>query len=243
MSSQLTNLVPILDGTNYQQWAPSMQSYLMSQGQWKCTKAGTIPPTIIETRGEDNTLISRLGENELADWNENVEKALGNIRLRLHHTISYQFNEEESPSGLWSTLKEKYGTPGLTRAFIEFKAVMDTAIPNNSDPSPAIDKILSHFIRLKDMKFEIPTKVQVMMLLAKAPSSMEPIIQMMVQMAKDSTDDKGPEIEKIVMTMRDSWETHGRSGTGRGNNNNQRQANKLSAVKPANTEPPIFQQQ
>jgi len=44
MSSQLTSLVPVLDGTNYQQWAAAMQSYLMSQGQWKCTKPGASNP-------------------------------------------------------------------------------------------------------------------------------------------------------------------------------------------------------
>ena len=30
MSSTLTSLVPILDGTNYQQWAAQMQLYLLS---------------------------------------------------------------------------------------------------------------------------------------------------------------------------------------------------------------------
>jgi hypothetical protein len=34
MSSALTNLVPILDGSNYQQWAPPMCNFLKSQGQW-----------------------------------------------------------------------------------------------------------------------------------------------------------------------------------------------------------------
>jgi hypothetical protein len=34
MSSALTNLVPVLDGSNYQQWAPPMRNFLKSQGQW-----------------------------------------------------------------------------------------------------------------------------------------------------------------------------------------------------------------
>jgi hypothetical protein len=34
MSSALTNLVPILDGSNYQQWAPPMRNFLKSQGKW-----------------------------------------------------------------------------------------------------------------------------------------------------------------------------------------------------------------
>ena len=35
MSSSLTTLVPVLTGPNYTSWAPMMQSFLMSQGQWK----------------------------------------------------------------------------------------------------------------------------------------------------------------------------------------------------------------
>ena len=52
MSSQLTNLVPVLDGTNYQQWSTAMQSFLMSQGQWKCTKEGADAPIISTTTTE-----------------------------------------------------------------------------------------------------------------------------------------------------------------------------------------------
>jgi hypothetical protein len=34
MSSQLTQLVPVLDGSNYGMWAKSMKAYLMSLGLW-----------------------------------------------------------------------------------------------------------------------------------------------------------------------------------------------------------------
>jgi hypothetical protein len=44
MSLQLTNLIPILTGPNYQEWAASMHSYLMSQGQWKCVKKDATAP-------------------------------------------------------------------------------------------------------------------------------------------------------------------------------------------------------
>ena len=89
---------------------------------------------------------------EIASWLEDAEKAMGNIHLRLHHTIGYQFNSEESPAALWQTLKKKYGAPGMPTAFKEFKGIMDTIIPNNSDPNPAIDKILAHHTHLTTMK-------------------------------------------------------------------------------------------
>ena len=166
MSSQLTNLIPILDGTNYQQWASAMQSFLMSQGQWKCVKTDAAPPTI----QEETKVQAAVTSNDVAAWLEDAEKAMGNICLRLHHTIGSQFNEVDNPAYLWEQLKEKYGSPGISRAFIEFKGAMDTVIPNGSDPSPALDKMAAHFVRLKESDWEVPVKIQCMMLLAKAPT-------------------------------------------------------------------------
>ena len=214
MSSQLTNLVPVLDGTNYQQWSATMQSFLMSQGQWKCTKEGADAPTIstttTEVEGGPSTSIT-VGKEELASWNKDAEKALGNIRLHLHHTIGYQFNDVTSPSKLWETLKVKYGPVSLTRAFVEFKAIMDTVIPNGVDPSPALDKIMSHHICLTNMECEIPKKILSLMLLAKAPSLMETVVQMFSQLLGDADEDKMTEQlipEKVAQMMRTSWETH-----------------------------------
>ena len=181
MSSQLTNLVPVLDGTNYQQWSTAMQSFLMSQGQWKCTKPGAVAPGVTtaepEAEGEPSTSVTATtGKEDLVSWNKDAEKALGNICLCLHHTIGYQFNDVDSPSTLWETLKAKYGPVGLTHTFVEFKAIMDTVIPNGVDPSPALDKIMFHYVRLSNMDCEIPKKILLMILLAKAPALMETIV-------------------------------------------------------------------
>ena len=106
----------------------------------------------------------------------------------------------------------KYGPVGLTHAFVEFKAIMDTTIPNGVDPSPALDKIMSHYVRLNNMDCEIPKKILSMMLLAKAPASMETIVQMFSQILGDAEKKKVDDElipEKVVHIMRTSWETHG----------------------------------
>ena len=233
MSSQLTNLVPVFDGTNYQQWTAAMQSFLMSQGQWKCVKDGANVPE--EIKVEDSVTNAA----EIMSYLEDAEKAMGNIRLRLHHTIGYQFNSEENPASLWKTLKKKYGVPGISGAFKEFKGIMDTQIPNNSNPSPAIDKIMAHHTCLSEMKWDLPKKVLAMMMLSKAPPSMEVVVQMILQMTDDLGANESLDLDKIVKAMRASWEAHGRAGVSQFN---QQQANKLSAVKQAG-EPPQFQYQ
>ena len=117
-------------------------------------------------------------------------------------------------------LKNRYGTQELSQAFVEFKGMMDTAIPNGVDPSPALDKIMSHYVRLNKMDWEIPKKVVAMMLIAKAPSSMESIVQLystiLANSTKEETEDK-LDPEKIILVMRSSWETHQRAGSSRFN--------------------------
>ena len=224
MSSNLTSFVPVLDGTNYQQWAAQMQSYLMSQGQWPCvTKnppAGLViapPPSSSMTKkpadddeADPSTLLT--DADAIAKWDENNTKAVGNIRLRLHHTISYQFNDVESAKQLWVTLHEQYGMPGPSRVFLEFKGAMDTVIPNNQDPSPAIDKMLAHFTRLWEYDFVIPDKMQILILISKAPWGMEPTIQIFLAAGKERFEDKDA-LHNIIKAMNLSWETSQRTGS------------------------------
>ena len=185
MSSTLASFVPVLDGTNYQAWVGPMQSYLMAQGQWVACKnlrpvAATKTTTTTNEDGETITIVEPVGEESAKateEFEEKNSKAVGNIRLRLHHTIAYQFNDVEYAKTLWDELKKKFGQPGISSAFLKFKGAMNVTIPDKQDPSPALSKIMSHFIRLKEIGFEIPDNVQVMMLIAKAPPSMEVIVQ------------------------------------------------------------------
>ena len=143
MSSMLTQLVPVLDGTNYQQWASAMQSFLMSQGQWSCITT-EVPNSIVsfikdvKKSAQASVMPKKPSEEaveeeaapptseEVARWTENNIKAVGNIHLRLHHTIGYQFNDEGSAYALWWLLKERYGHPGPSKIYLELKAAMDT---------------------------------------------------------------------------------------------------------------------
>ena len=150
MSSQLNSFVPVLDGTNHQQWASSMQSYLLSQGQWKCVKPGATPPVVVTiTSADPEVEDTKTGEDEKTEWLETADKVLGNICLRLHHNIGHKYDMIDNPADLWRDLLNKYGSPGITRAFSEFKGFMETTIPNGQDPGPALDKIQSHFVNLK----------------------------------------------------------------------------------------------
>jgi hypothetical protein len=123
------------------------------------------------------------------DWNETAECVLGNIPPRLHHTITYQFADYISPSALWAKLLEKYRVPGLSKNYINFKAIMDLRIPNNSDPSPFFDQLAALFLHLKQNNLEIPKKLRVIIILAKMPPAYKAMVQMCVIAGEDADQD------------------------------------------------------
>jgi hypothetical protein len=149
MLSQLVNLVPVLEGFNYQAWAPSMQNYLQSQGQWWILKK-TCPDlegesTTTVGTGDDAVVTTAPGtEKEVEDWEDTNSRALSNICLRLHHTIQYKYKAKESTGALWLALEAEYGKPGVVTLYLEFKGILDTRIPENEDPTSALNKIESH---------------------------------------------------------------------------------------------------
>ena len=70
-------VVPVLTGPNYQHWASSMTSYLMSQGQW-ASVATECPKEVKRIKGEGETAVEDGIENveEINKWVENNTRAV-----------------------------------------------------------------------------------------------------------------------------------------------------------------------
>jgi len=259
MSSNLLNSIPSLEGTtNYKQWQTLMRSFLMAQGLWirmnkvrpilvkfrpVTTIVPAVPPNEDGSGGSKETITTStqtLNDEEFAkleekvdEWEENNAKALGSITLRLHSSIAYQVREADDASELWKDLETRYGKPGPAAAYIEFKKVLNTRIPDNADPSLAIDEMCAHLGRLAQMEFEIPPKIGVLLLMAKLPPSMENIAQELNR-DDDFGDTTFEEVRRMILL---SWEQ--RSGHPR----QQQKAQKLSAVKRAPNDPSFVSQQ
>ena len=94
-------------------------------------------------------------QQDILDWWDLNAKALGNLRLRLHHTIQYNQRDATTTVQLWETLEDKYGKPGMASIYLELKSAFDMPIPANSDPSLALEKITSHFGKLQEAGSEV----------------------------------------------------------------------------------------
>jgi hypothetical protein len=268
MSSALTNLVPVLDGSNYQQWAPPMRNFLKSQGQWliltednpadwylapveelpfgttaddDADEEATATETKAKAKAKASSSVSAVPKvtdeqkKEMTEWAETNSKAVGNISLRLHHSIQYKYQDEDNAGKLWKALESEYGNPGVSATYLKFKAALAVRIPVDSDPTLAIDEFTSYFGRMAEAGVVIERHIQVMILMSKLPREMDSLAQIVCQVASV----KELDFDKLRRSVILSWEQRNNRGPPR----NQQQAKKISAVQRGPNEPTFQQQQ
>ena len=145
----------------------------------------------------------------------------------------------ETTKEVWNHLKEHLGLPSIDNAYAELSKLLNTTIPADQHPAPAITKIQSHFAYLKDDDFDFPAPVQAMIILWKLPSTMEAIAQILSQTPSDKIKNLKP--NGIAKSATFPYEQKG--VTSRRTRGNNPQANKLSAVKRKPVDPKFAQQQ
>ena len=242
MSSSLTTLVPVLSGPNYQAWSVAMRSFLMSQGQWRILSQSCPKDITLDSRGVALTGDEAPSEEDVAtnrekieDWEDDNQKAVGNIMLQLAPQIQGNLTPEmmDGAGLLWDHLEKQYGKPGIIATYLEFKAAMDVKITNNEDPTIAIDKMTAHFAQCNVSGLEVPDYFQAMLIMTKLPSSFDGLAQLFCQKEHVKTLD----VANMHKTIGLAWEQR------KGGKAPQNQAQKLSAVKRGPNEPPFEQQQ
>ena len=91
----------------------------------------------------------KIDENKekIKDWEDNNQKAVSNIMLRLAPQIQGNLTSDimDGAGLLWDHLEKQYGKPGIIATYLEFKAAMDIKINDNEDPTITIDKMTAHF--------------------------------------------------------------------------------------------------
>ena len=235
----LHQLVPELkDASGWQAWEASMQSYLESQGIWRLMQKDK--PTLPKEEPTDADEMPRIQIliNRLEKWEEADSRAKGCIKLRVHFTIANQIKSLETAKVMWNMLVKTYGKPGPTMAFVELKRALNIQIPENADPSPAINALVSHFGRLQEMNFLVPNKIQVLILLARLPPSMDHIIQN--ANTRNMKDWETVDIASVRPNILLAWEQ--RSGK-KPQQQQPKAAQKISAVKRGSNDAPAFSEQ
>jgi hypothetical protein len=172
---------------------------------------------------------------------------MGYIRLRVSPDVTQLIKGKNSAKQMWDSLKEGHSWQTLANAYVEFKGILDTRIPEDQSPGPALAKIQAHVERLINFHIELDEYIYLMLLVNKTPgyAQTQASILVMAQEMVDTTDtsvpaDKHPKPLDYAKTLESSWEQRRlRSGNGRHTEN----ANRITAVKNKGKDPQFNQQQ
>ena len=178
--------------SDYPRWSQTITAYL---GVQKALKVITKEPPNPKAEG--------FKQEEMDTWEELEGIARGVIILSLHPTIAEGIDPEKSVATIWAELKGKYGKPGPSGTYLEFKKVLATEIPNNSDPSHALETIKTGFTRLKALDCEVPHKIQILIYMSKLGGSGQDLIVQNISATSDLTEVDIADLERLI---RLNWE-------------------------------------
>ena len=77
------------------------------------------------------------------------------------NTIHIKILELKTAKEMWELLWTEYGISGIAAAFSLFKSILDLCIPSDQHPGKVLDQLQMYFVELKDAKFKLPTKIQI----------------------------------------------------------------------------------
>lgn len=236
MSSALTQLVPVFDGSSWQAWADALEAFLMSQSLWTCvSEAAVEEPTAPAADAEEAVRDAYDTAKTAYDaWKKSNVQAMGTIRLRLTPSVAQRVRSKATAKEMWDQLKEDFGAMSVGQLYHELKAALDLRLPTNSDPSAAIERFMEHFERLTAADTVIPKLAIGLILLAKAPAYADAVVALTSQV-QDKSDIDAKVIGRMIVN---SWEQRQFKPQGRQHN-----ASRVSAIKKKKGGDPNFQQQ
>src|SRR6202046_4814307 len=221
MSSQLTSLVPVFDGSNWAVWSKNMQAFFMSQGLW-----GYVDGSIVLPAG------AGVDPADIATWNRNDEMARGNLTLRLSPAIQ-QAVTGTTARLLWDSVKDRYGAVSLPIIYKDFKEAISICFNPNQHPAPQFEKMAAAFSRLgavtvgtgaNAVTLDVKDPLQALIALAALPPKWEPLIPIICS----NVNIEDLDLSDVSTAVISQYETESNRGQHKGTAHN---AQKISAVK------------
>jgi len=178
-STNNTSLVPILDRTNYRQWAVAMKALIQSTGMWAYPMGKVEREHFPDDDAKFQALSATRKAEILASINEfkkNDSMVLGQITLRLSTMIQQNHQHCHTSASLWNTLLATYGKSTTSTVFKDFKDCLNSHITTNADPQIYFDKVFSAYACMKAADVAVPPQLQAMIALAPLPQKWEMLI-------------------------------------------------------------------
>ena len=223
MMSQLTSLVPVFDGQNYNLWAQPIKAFLMSQGRWGYVD-GSITAPGAGTPAE-----------EIAAWQHSNDMAKGNIILCLTTPLQQFAENITTAEDMWTQLFEHYGAVSVLSIYKDFKEAITLHFNPNQHPGPNFGHLAVAFNHLSAITFGtapnvtnlcLASQFQVFIAMAALPAKWEMLIPIICQ-AEDLED---LNLSIVCQAVIAQYETEGNHGQHQ-QKGAAKMANKITAVK------------
>jgi hypothetical protein len=210
--------VKILDGTNYQQWAPKMRPFLMAEelsayvnGIIKrpyCQPephppvplegATTVTPFELTTHADQMRAYNEAKAIQLA-WDTADGKALGMMQLKMADKLQYLVMDTSTET--WNNIKTQFDASGPAAIFVDFKSVINYRFDEKKEPSVQVTELNTKLNCLASHGFIVDTRLQAMVILCGLPQSWDGVQgSILANHAMDSID-----VPTIMPILQEEW--------------------------------------
>jgi len=174
-----TTMVPVLDSSNYRDWALSMKSQLRAKGVWQVVNGQiTCPVTLAPTATNATAVAANVKEQQ--EWDIKDDMAIGLIQMRMashlgHHSAEVpNANDPAAPPTditsriLWDQLVTAYSTPMKAILFQDYMATIGFHLNKSMHPGAQINMLHTVYEHLTVNNIPIPEELQAMCLINSA---------------------------------------------------------------------------
>jgi gag-polypeptide of LTR copia-type len=179
MSNNVSQFVPILDGSNYGIWSSVMRAFLMSLGLWAhATGTTTVPAEMLDATD------AVMNQEACDKWFEKDAMAIGHLTLRVNPSIQQELDSLPAASftdNYWTHLSTHYGTVMPSSVYKDFKETFNIRLNPGQHPTQQIDRMVATFQHLTAASIIIPPQIQAMILLSALPQKWEMLVSIMTQ--------------------------------------------------------------
>lgn len=214
MSDNVTATVPVLDGNNWVSWSETMEAFLSSKGLWRIVSRVDRPEPISPREGSDGSICNQddidARQTKIDNWDDDNERAMGTIRLRLTPTITQVIKGETTAKAMWKALSDSHQQATLSNAYVEFKSLLELRFPEDNSPANAIAKWRSHLDRLSTFHVKMSPYVLMMLILSKTSAYAASMAQLGALSQKmvdlDDTTSTRPDYEGLLTMIQLTWD-------------------------------------
>jgi hypothetical protein len=106
LSTSLDQMVPILTGVNYRDWATSMAAYLRSKNLWNYASGNVRKPVIPSPPASASNIAAAVAACN--QWAAKTGQVMGTIVSKCAPSVLVHLKKENSGEGYWNALKAVY---------------------------------------------------------------------------------------------------------------------------------------